>query len=269
MGRQQRREPPDAVEQRSGQSTRPASASTCATRRAAAVWSPTPLPAWARRCVSRFATASATRVFEHRCRELDQELRVFVPSDDPLKISELQITNTADRPRRVTVTYYVEWVLGTTRQTHQPAIVPAFDPESETLTATQSVERRLRHARCVRRRRQTPAWLYRRPRRVSRPQRRPRTSRRTRAHRARQHRAPRRRSVRRTAGPRRSAARRDAHGAFPAGPGRHRNRRRSSWCAAIATRPTSKRHGKRCAAAGKRCWQRGRCSRRTAASISC
>ena len=34
------------------------------------------------------------------------------------------------------MTYYVEWVLGTTRQTHQPAIVPAFDPESETLTAT-------------------------------------------------------------------------------------------------------------------------------------
>src|SRR4029453_16675475 len=70
-------------------------------------------------------------VFAHRCRELEQQLRVFVPSHDPLKISELQITNTADRPRRLTVTYYVEWVLGTTRQKHQPFIVPAFDPASE------------------------------------------------------------------------------------------------------------------------------------------
>jgi cyclic beta-1,2-glucan synthetase len=60
---------------------------------------------------------------------------VFVPTDDAVKITEVSLANRSDRPRRLTVTYYVEWVLGTTRAATQPFIVPAFDPESETLTA--------------------------------------------------------------------------------------------------------------------------------------
>ncbi|MDO8755037.1 MAG: hypothetical protein Q7J80_14160, partial [Anaerolineales bacterium] len=41
-----------------------------------------------------------------------------------------------ERPRRVTVTYYAEWVLGTTRDAHQAHIMPEFDPDKNALLAT-------------------------------------------------------------------------------------------------------------------------------------
>ena len=39
----------------------------------------------------------------------------FVPLADPVKISRLTIRNMSDRPRRLSVTAYAEWVLGTSR----------------------------------------------------------------------------------------------------------------------------------------------------------
>ena len=45
------------------------------------------------------------------------------------------MTNRLDRPRRVTVTYYVEWVLGAMRDRSQAFVVPEFDPASEALLA--------------------------------------------------------------------------------------------------------------------------------------
>ena len=99
-----------------------------------AVWSPTPAPAWDGGPYQ-IHHGIGYSTFAHRCRGIDQQLRTFVPVDDPVKVTELQLTNRSGRPRRLTVTYYVEWVLGTTRAAGQPFIVPAFDPESETLTA--------------------------------------------------------------------------------------------------------------------------------------
>ena len=99
-----------------------------------AVWSPTPLPAPADGAYQiRHGAGYAT--FLHRCHGLEQPLRLFVPPDDPVKIVELRLTNRLDRPRRVTVTYYVEWVLGATRDRSQAFVVPEFDPASEALLA--------------------------------------------------------------------------------------------------------------------------------------
>jgi cyclic beta-1,2-glucan synthetase len=60
---------------------------------------------------------------------------MWVPANDPVKIVELQVTNRLDRPRRLTATYYVEWVLGATRDTTQPFVVSEFDSASEALLA--------------------------------------------------------------------------------------------------------------------------------------
>jgi len=43
------------------------------------------------------------------------ELTQYVPVDDSIKISRLKIRNLSARPRRLSVTAYVEWVLGTAR----------------------------------------------------------------------------------------------------------------------------------------------------------
>ena len=49
---------------------------------------------------------------------------------------QLRLQNLWERPRRVTVTYYAEWVLGTTRDTQQAHIMPEFVPEQNALIAT-------------------------------------------------------------------------------------------------------------------------------------
>lgn len=99
------------------------------------VWSPTPMPAGA-------DTAHVIRhgagysIFESQSHGLNQKLRLFVAPDAPLKIAHLRLQNLWDRPRRVTVTYYAEWVLGTTRDTYQAHIMPEFDADKHALLAT-------------------------------------------------------------------------------------------------------------------------------------
>ncbi len=99
-----------------------------------AVWSPTPRPAPGPGAYE-IRHGIGYTVFRHHCRDLEQQLSLFVPLHDPVKIVELEIANRSDRQRRLTVTYFVEWVLGTTREAGVPHIVPSFDPESETLMA--------------------------------------------------------------------------------------------------------------------------------------
>jgi cellobiose phosphorylase len=78
-------------------------------------WSPTPLPA-------RGATPYVIRhgfgytVFEHTENGVASELWVYVAMDAPVKFSVLKLRNISGRPRRLSVTGYMEWVLGDLRQ---------------------------------------------------------------------------------------------------------------------------------------------------------
>ncbi len=99
-----------------------------------AVWSPTPRPAPADGAYQVAYGAGYAR-FLHRSHGLEQSVRLWVAPDDPVKLVELALTNRLDRPRTVTVTYYVEWVLGTSREQSQAFVVPEFDPASEALLA--------------------------------------------------------------------------------------------------------------------------------------
>lgn len=53
--------------------------------------------------------------FEHTSRDIALHLHQTVPLEDPVKISRLRLRNLSGRRRRLSVTAYVEWVLGTTR----------------------------------------------------------------------------------------------------------------------------------------------------------
>lgn len=59
----------------------------------------------------------------HSDTELDQEIVTFVPRNDPVKITRLRITNRGDRPRRISVFSYAQWVLGGLPWETAPAIV--------------------------------------------------------------------------------------------------------------------------------------------------
>jgi len=61
--------------------------------------------------------------FEQSAQGIRSELRVFCAIDAPVKFSVLTIRNDSARPRRVSATGYVEWVLGSLRAATAPHIV--------------------------------------------------------------------------------------------------------------------------------------------------
>ena len=78
------------------------------------IWSPTPQPAGADAPYLIRHGAGYT-IFQHHSHGLKQRLRLFVAPQTPVKIIQLQLKNVWDRPRRITATYYAEWVLGVNR----------------------------------------------------------------------------------------------------------------------------------------------------------
>lgn len=55
-------------------------------------------------------------VFDHSHDGIASTLRAGVPESDPLKIQILTLTNNSATPKKITVTTYVEWVLGVDRE---------------------------------------------------------------------------------------------------------------------------------------------------------
>ena len=68
--------------------------------------------------------------FEHSSRGVALHLHQTVPLEDPIKISRLRLRNLTSRRRRLSVTAYVEWVLGTTRAVSPMQIVTELDAET-------------------------------------------------------------------------------------------------------------------------------------------
>ena len=100
----------------------------------AGVWSPTPMPA-GRGAVCQTTHGAGYTVWRQNSHGLEQELLVFVPNDDPVKIMRLRLSNLAAQARRVTATYYAEWVLGALRSAARPHVVCEYDSGSHSLLA--------------------------------------------------------------------------------------------------------------------------------------
>ena len=96
-------------------------------------WTPTPLPLGPATVTVRHGQGY-TR-YTHVSRNLHQDLLVFVPTDDPIKLVCLTVRNDGDRPRRLSATYYAEWVLGTVRENAPLQVVCERDPESGAILA--------------------------------------------------------------------------------------------------------------------------------------
>ena len=97
-------------------------------------WTPTPLPLGPRATVTVRHGQGYTR-FAHVSSNLQQDLLVFVPPDDPIKLVCLTVRNDGNRPRRLTATYYAEWVLGTARENAPLQVVCERDRESGAILA--------------------------------------------------------------------------------------------------------------------------------------
>jgi cyclic beta-1,2-glucan synthetase len=98
-------------------------------------WSPTPAP----------CGGGATTVVRHgqgysrftrRSHGLEQDLLVLISPTDPVKMVRLHVRNKGRRPRRLSATFYAEWVLGGLRDLASLQVVCSADAETGALFAT-------------------------------------------------------------------------------------------------------------------------------------
>ncbi|HEY1852365.1 MAG TPA: glucoamylase family protein [Candidatus Binataceae bacterium] len=102
------------------------------------LWGPTALPIREEAAPYSVRHGQGYSVFEHTSHGISLELEQFVPISDSIKISRLKIRNMSGRSRRLSVTQYVEWVLGTARGVSAPFIVTEVDPVSHAILARNS-----------------------------------------------------------------------------------------------------------------------------------
>src|SRR6476659_5844020 len=98
------------------------------------LWTPTPLPLGVMGSTTVRHGQGYTR-YTHANRELEHELLVFVPPHDPVKVVRLTLRNAGSQPRHLSVTYYVEWVLGTARENAPLQVVCEHDRETGAILA--------------------------------------------------------------------------------------------------------------------------------------
>lgn len=84
--------------------------------------------------------------FDHGRAGIRHSMTVFVPLDDPVKVMRVRMKNTSSAPRRLSVTYYAEWVLGVQRQSNAPFIVSEWDASARVLTARNAYQENFRDA---------------------------------------------------------------------------------------------------------------------------
>jgi len=98
------------------------------------IWSPTALPIFDSGTYTvRHGRGYST--FEHWCHGIHHELTWFVAAEDPVRVARLKLTNQSGEPRRLSVTQFVEWVLGDSRSRANQRVVTGYDDHSEMLTA--------------------------------------------------------------------------------------------------------------------------------------
>jgi cyclic beta-1,2-glucan synthetase len=99
------------------------------------LWSPTALPIRdeAATYVARHGRGYSR--FQHTAHGIAADLTQLVPLHDPIKISRLRLRNVSERIRQISVTAYVEWVLGPSRSGCAPFVITDIDPATGAMFA--------------------------------------------------------------------------------------------------------------------------------------
>ena len=98
------------------------------------VWTITPAPMGADDpCLIRHACGYTS--WQKESHELLQVLEVFVPLSDPVKLLRLKLTNTSNQARRLTATFYAQWLLGALSTQAKPHVVCEYDPRIKAIIA--------------------------------------------------------------------------------------------------------------------------------------
>jgi len=99
------------------------------------LWGPTALPIREEAAPYRACHGQGYSRFQHASHGIALDLLQLVPLADPVKISRLVVENRSSRARRLSVTAYVEWVLGSSRSVSRPFLVTSIDPATGAILA--------------------------------------------------------------------------------------------------------------------------------------
>jgi cyclic beta-1,2-glucan synthetase len=99
------------------------------------LWSATPLPIREAAAPYVIRHGFGYSRFQYNTRGIALDLLQFVPLEDSLKISRLKITNTSAQSRQLSVTHYLDWVLGNQRGKTLPFVVTEIEPSTAALLA--------------------------------------------------------------------------------------------------------------------------------------
>ncbi|WP_373505684.1 GH36-type glycosyl hydrolase domain-containing protein [Aestuariivirga sp.] len=100
-----------------------------------AVWSPTAHPIRDDKASYMARHGRGFSRFEHIAHGVVSDLVQYVPLDAPVKISRLKLHNNSNRTRHVSVTAYVEWVLGRARSGSLAFVTTSIDPATGAMLA--------------------------------------------------------------------------------------------------------------------------------------
>ncbi|MEP6551006.1 MAG: hypothetical protein ABJB95_07470, partial [Gemmatimonadales bacterium] len=98
------------------------------------LWTPTALPIH-EPTPYKVRHGAGYSVFDHTHKGLASSLRIGVDQTDPVKISVLKLRNEGATKRKLTLTWYLEWVLGVSRELTQYQIRTSFDEATQSMFA--------------------------------------------------------------------------------------------------------------------------------------
>ncbi len=98
------------------------------------VWTVTPTPL-GNKFDCQIRHGKGYTIWKQNSHDLEQELQVFVPPDDSVKLVRLRLKNHADHDRRMTTTYYVEWLLGALGSASKPNVNCIYHPSTHSIIA--------------------------------------------------------------------------------------------------------------------------------------
>ena len=101
-------------------------------------WTPTALPIRDPAATYVASHGRGYSRFEYVAHEIASDLLQYVPVDNSIKISRLVLTNRSSQPRRLSVTAYVEWVLGPARSASLPFVSTEIDADTGAMFAHNS-----------------------------------------------------------------------------------------------------------------------------------
>ncbi len=108
-------------------------------------WSATPKPA-GQHFAYKVTHGKGFSRFEQLDGEIVHSMEITVPLNDSIKLIQLQLRNKSKHNKRISITYYAEWVIGVTREAQAPFIVTDWDKKYKTLLARNTYQEKFRDA---------------------------------------------------------------------------------------------------------------------------